>query len=881
MKRLEYPIRLRQSASSRRRVSNHPSPKATTWQGREFPITRERAICLIFALCCLFVSPVHGADWPQFMRVPELNGDASDEKLTMPLGLAAQVKLDDAILTSPAIVAGKVYVVDQMGTAYCIDPDKHEILWKTSPEGEMAMGSNTSSPAIANGRVYYGTTAGNFHILNAADGTVVKTLKTGWPILGSPTAANDSVYFLAMNSILYCLDLDGNKRWTWDHYGDKGPPLSDEKKRIYRYDITRRQHASNDVAVSGRRVVTGTGVDLFCLEDNGKEANLAWCSRSSLPTRWISLTDYFLPTTIAISDGFVYTGWPGSDRGGAMMRVKLADGTLADKKNDVRRGPWAVVGASAIRNGAAYFGTHIYGVSVRDFGGTKPSYWKSFNHYVPEQHTPIVSAIALSAEHCVFSSLTGELIAVSLSSKGYGPRMKPKPFKFKTPHGKPISSGPAISDGRVFFGCDDGYLYVLGQGGSLTPKTEKLTVHEPKSTVVPATGKAYAWPSPFGDPGNTNFVDDPKLLPPFRLRWACRSFGLFKQPVSASKEDVVYQTLAGLVCCIEQATGRIRWRVKMPRYGWSHAGVLCAEGRVYVPRAAGDRKTSGQFGGIYCLDAATGETVWKAFDAWGSGTGLTEVRAAPVLAKGVLAFGSSKGKPRVSKVHGWDAKTGKHLWEVEVKAAGKGLQGPVGCVLDDVMIFSCGGSRKDGSGETVAIKPETGEIIWRTSEAWSSRNHPPTARDGRVYLRGAPPDKIATCLSAKDGKLIWRAGGNPGHGVMDAIALGPDFLTMRFYGGLALKWRLSDGVLEKAGKRKHLDIGGGGHSCGAVAVTAAGLVLAPTADGLCVVDAKTGKILWRSLGMNPRACPNPCVANGRVFYAPQVNGMLYCFEPEE
>ena len=36
------------------------------------------------------------ANWPQFMRNPAHTGDAADEELRLPLGLAAQVRLDDA-----------------------------------------------------------------------------------------------------------------------------------------------------------------------------------------------------------------------------------------------------------------------------------------------------------------------------------------------------------------------------------------------------------------------------------------------------------------------------------------------------------------------------------------------------------------------------------------------------------------------------------------------------------------------------------------------------------------------------------------------------------------------------------------------------------------
>ena len=87
----------------------------------------------------------HSADWPQFMRDSKNTANALGEQLQMPLRLVAQVQLDDAVLSSPAVVEGHVFVVDQMATAYCVDPDSGLIVWKSAPEGDSALGGNTSS----------------------------------------------------------------------------------------------------------------------------------------------------------------------------------------------------------------------------------------------------------------------------------------------------------------------------------------------------------------------------------------------------------------------------------------------------------------------------------------------------------------------------------------------------------------------------------------------------------------------------------------------------------------------------------------------------------------------------------------------------------------
>ena len=61
------------------------------------------------------------ADWPQFMGNPAHTGDASSTEVLQPLVLKARIELEDAILTSAAVVDDRIYVVDQMGTAYCLN----------------------------------------------------------------------------------------------------------------------------------------------------------------------------------------------------------------------------------------------------------------------------------------------------------------------------------------------------------------------------------------------------------------------------------------------------------------------------------------------------------------------------------------------------------------------------------------------------------------------------------------------------------------------------------------------------------------------------------------------------------------------------------------
>jgi len=825
---------------------------ATTWS-RGIP-------CLVLAL---LVSGAAGSDWPQFMRNPDHTGDAADEVLAMPLGLVAQIQLGDAVTTSPAVVGGRVYVVDQMGTAYCLEPRSGRILWQAAPDGPRAMGSNTSSPCVAGGRVCYGTTAGTFHVLDASDGKVVKTLDVGSPVLAPPTCANGSVYFQTIDSVLHCVDLEGQVRWRWDHYARYTTPIPEKLKHYHPRSYDRPHFGGREVAAAGRKVVTAFGWDQVCLEDKGGDAELVWCNRAALGK------DAGIPAAASIAGGYVYTAWPGVDGAGSLARFALADGSFG--KGDQRDTQWAILGTPAVRGSTVYWARHIRGVTAHEFG--KGTQWESFVWSRPEGFTPAITSPALSRDHCVFTTLDGELIAVPLSARGGDlSKLKPEPFRFKTPHGKVIGSSPAIAGGCVYFGCDDGYLYVLGPEGKLEPEKAKLTLHERRATTSPATGRRYAWPSPYGGPANTNFVDDAALKPPFRLRWAVRSFGCFKQPVSATEEDVVYATLAGTVVCLEQSTGRLRWRRRLPGEQWALPGVLCAAGRVYVARPRMHVKPTPRTSALFCLDGATGETLWTADVGMGASS-----RAAPVLADGILAFGSRQGDEPI--VEAWDAATGQPAWQVRLDARASDIGGPSGGADGGTMFFTVGVGawrwKQVGDhprGQTVALEARSGKVLWKTSEFHGCGSATPTIHKGRLYLID---EHDLLCLSAADGGLVWRERiGMWFH----SPSIGPDYLTGRGYSGMAERRRLEDGKPDRH-EGKSIQLGGPEHACGPALLTSGGLSIAVTVGGLYVRDVRTGELLWLSKGFAPRTCSNASVANGRILVNPQLDGVLYCFEP--
>jgi outer membrane protein assembly factor BamB len=800
-------------------------------------------------------APVAAADWPQFMLDAAHTGDAADEALRLPLGLVAQVPLEDAVMTSAAIVDGRAYVVDQMGTAYAIDPRAGKIVWKAAPDGPRAMGSNTSSPCVANGRVYYGTTAGAFHVLDARDGRVVKSLSLDSPVVSAPTSANGAIYFQTLDAVLRCHDLDGNERWRWDHYASyREPPevtKKTERERGHPGSYDRPHYGGGDVAVSGKNVVTSFGWDIVCLEDTGAAPRLLWCNRAP------NGRDGSSPMSSSIAGEWIYNNGMGADGHLALTRLSLKDGTTSRLSKGRTEGyAW---NTPAVRGDMVAFRDSTNGrngIALFDgASGKSVTSWRD-----DTEATPLVSSHTLTKNHLLATTLRGELIAFDLQAKA-----GTKAFRKRTPTGKGIGAAPVVAGGHVYFGCDDGCFYVLGPDGQREPAADlNPDIHRPRSQAP--TGKITTWPSTCANDGNTSFVNDLAVKPPLRVRWAVRGFGHFLAPCIATDNDVLSVTFGGIITCQEQSTGRLRWRRQMPGLEWGTAsGLYAADGRLYIPRPTFGRME----GAFHCLDLRDGRSLWSA-DIGGR---YIWERAAPVLAQGKVAFGTGqKGSPPHTMIEAWDAETGKSAWQVELNVSGNRAGAIAGCTDGKTMYFTAGAEawqwKQEGDtkrGEVVALDAKTGAVRWRTHDVFGATY--PVLEGDRLFLNS---DGLH-CVSPADGHLLWKRSA-PG---FTRFSVADDFLVMRGYGGHGVKVRLDDGK-DYPNCR---ELGGETHSCSPVALTPR-YAFAATVGGLNVRDVKNGELLWRSPGFAPRGCVNPALANGRVFWPSAASGMIFCWEPK-
>jgi len=114
----------------------------------------------------------------------------------------------------PAVADGVVYVGGPRNTLYAIDADTGEEIWQALGGRFDAL---VSSPAIVDGKVYVGSAAdGNFYALDAATGQIEWSAKVGW-IKASPAVVDGVVYVIQKSLNVYAFDAaTGEEQWMFE-----------------------------------------------------------------------------------------------------------------------------------------------------------------------------------------------------------------------------------------------------------------------------------------------------------------------------------------------------------------------------------------------------------------------------------------------------------------------------------------------------------------------------------------------------------------------------------------------------------------------------------------------------------------------------------------
>ena len=307
-------------------------------------------------------------------------------------------------------------------------------------------------------------------------------------------------------------------------------------------------------------------------------------------------------------------------------------------------------------------------------------------------------------------------------------------------------------------------------------------------------------------------------------------------------------------------------------------------GRVYGAFCQLD--VTGKYGGVVCLEAATGKLVWQVSSI--GGEDLKPFFSSPaVTADGRrLIIGQGLHTDRDCSLICLDAATGKLLWRVKTPLHIEGSP----AIRGDVVVVGAGAvegpdRRPVGDpGFVLAVRISDGKVLWRCRIA-DPESSPAIAADGTVYIGSGfngsavvalRPDSDDELRRRGLGRVLWRTGAP--HPVTGAITLAGDLVIVGAGNGdyvfanprpagvvVALDRRTGKVRWQKAMADAVL---------GAVAA-GGGKLICPVRNGEVVaLDARDGKVLWRRRvsGRAP-VLAGPAFA-GRYVYAVSRDGYL-------
>lgn len=417
-----------------------------------------------------------GAQTSQFRADSQHSGLYRGPAIAALHGLKWKFKAGGAVVSTPALAQGVVYFGSSDQFLYALDEKNGALRWKYRTGSRVA-----SSPAVAGGRVYFGSYDGNFYALDAASGALLWKFATGGerrfaarhlhgtlPVtevmpdpfdvyLSSPALAGDLVYFGSGDGNVYALEAASGKV-RWS------------------FQTGNVVHASP--ALANGLVYVGSWDSYFYALDAGT-GQVRWRFKTGEDPEYNNQVG--IQSSAVVAGDSVYFGCRDSNL------YALDALTGARRWAFSNKGSW-VIGSPAVRDGKVYFATSDSGlVQVLDAASGKLVFGLSFNHW------PMFSSPALAGHYLYVGSDMGKLLAIDLDkratawefvtdgaranaaalTKDDGSPNYQAAFEgsfyddLVNGHSRMMSDGavlssPVLDADTIYFGSMDGNLYAIG-----------------------------------------------------------------------------------------------------------------------------------------------------------------------------------------------------------------------------------------------------------------------------------------------------------------------------------------------------------------------------------------------------------------------------------
>jgi HEAT repeat protein len=411
-----------------------------------------------------------------------------------------------------------------------------------------------------------------------------------------------------------------------------------------------------------------------------------------------------------------------------------------------------------------------------------------------------------------------------------------------------------------------GYALAAASGPRRTPPGPPAAEPEVKPPPATTAGPGAAeWPVLY-NLNHTSFSPSTKLKPPLRVKWATKVPGHFQNlGVVVAENRAVLQDAGAYAYCMDAETGEMLWR------RWTGRGVsspCIANGRVYVVTSSG----------MHCLDLKTGDQLWERRSGWVT----ARVKFSPQVCGGRVFYVSHIPNPDAvgskAKVQAWDAATGEFLWDYTLTNAtifsGDGSNNTTLLVLGNTVFASTG--EEWGGGRTVALDIH-GNELWSTS-----RNHVSAylgnmlSSPGQLWLLASTGTRI---LNPANGSLLFTF---PGCDYSKAYAMMNGKYWMTGYAASPSGYNMATGAPILTARTFNKE--GFGSGCNSP-IAANGYIYSGFGQGNDRVKGghkvyawdEAGNPVW-SFQVETNVCPPMAIAYDKLYCITGGDGLLFCFE---
>ena len=339
------------------------------------------------------------------------------------------------IASSPAVAGGTLYFVSSAGGIGAIDVVTGKIKWVLPTEYERKFEARnlhgypsaaqtipdawdifTSSPAVANGKVFFGSGDGNVYAADAQTGVLQWKFATKDVVHASPAVVNGTVYVGSWDSYLYAIDAEtGQEKWSLK---------TGEDAAIH-----------NQVGFQSSPAVVDGVVYVGC-----RDAHVYAVDAATGRKKWDYPTSKsWVIGTPAVRDGVVYVGTSDSAR---FMALDAKTGRLRFNFNAKAY----MFSSAALAGDLAYVGDHngrLYAINTKS--GTLA--WEFQTEAAKKDALKVLNTDG-SLNQDAFAPLFNDFEDMYLDF-----------YKFISIGA--IMSSPVVDRGVVYFGSMDGSLYAL------------------------------------------------------------------------------------------------------------------------------------------------------------------------------------------------------------------------------------------------------------------------------------------------------------------------------------------------------------------------------------------------------------------------------------